>query len=127
MGRCFGVEPQQVFYKGKIFKTYFDPRLREQDWGNFRTDEATKAIEEERDKYGAFHYRFLNGESCADVYDRMSLHFDTLFRDWTIAWWEWLFWRWLRPRERRYRRARSFAPRLADEDVQVDARGVRAV
>jgi broad specificity phosphatase PhoE len=73
----------------KFFKPYFDPRLREQDWGNFRNDEATAKIEEERDRYGAFHYRFPNGESCADVYDRCSLSLDTLFRDWTIPWWRW--------------------------------------
>ena len=62
--------------------TYFDPRLREQDWGHLREAAATEAIEKERDEYGAFHYRFPDGESCADVYDRLSLVLDTMHRDW---------------------------------------------
>lgn len=45
-------------------------QLREQDFGNFQ-DAALKAAEKsERLKYGRFFYRFPNGESGADVYDR---------------------------------------------------------
>ena len=63
-------------------RTYFDPRLREQDWGHLRSAQATAKLEEERDGYGSFYYRFPNGDSCADVYDRMSLVLDTMHRDW---------------------------------------------
>ena len=35
----------------------------------------------ERKSYGHFYYRFNGGESCADVYDRISNFFDSLFRD----------------------------------------------
>ena len=44
-----------------------DPRLREQEWGHLRNEEATKILEQERDAYGTFYYRFDDGESGADV------------------------------------------------------------
>lgn len=63
-----------------------DPRLREQEWAgklNLRASnpEAQQLQEEERDNYGSFFYRFEGGESCADVYDRISSFLDTLHRD----------------------------------------------
>ena len=36
---------------------------------------------DERDEVGKFYYRFENGESGADVYDRVSLFYDTLYRE----------------------------------------------
>lgn len=57
-----------------------DPRIREQEWGNYQTEETfTKQVSERRE-VGAFYYRFPNGESGADVYDRVSAFLDTLFR-----------------------------------------------
>lgn len=45
-------------------------QLREQDFGNFQ-NAAEKAQEKsERLRFGRFFYRFPNGESGADVYDR---------------------------------------------------------
>lgn len=58
-----------------------DPRLREQEWGHLRSNEETERIMIERDKYGTFYYRFLHGESGADVYDRASDFLSTLTRD----------------------------------------------
>jgi len=59
-----------------------DPRLREQDWGNYSVPEIADQIDRERDQFGAFHYRIPgSGESGADVYDRMSGFLETLFRD----------------------------------------------
>ena len=58
-----------------------EPRLREQEWGHLRTEDLNKNIDVERDAFGTFYYRFPDGESCADVYDRVSGFFDTLFRD----------------------------------------------
>ncbi len=58
-----------------------DPRLREQEWGNLRNAEATDRLEEERNKFGTFHYRFPDGESGADVYDRCSALLETVYRD----------------------------------------------
>lgn len=57
-----------------------DPRLREQDYGAFPTKEDSKSNRETRFKYGRFFYRFPGGESCADVYDRLSSFFETLHR-----------------------------------------------
>lgn len=63
---------------------YEDPRLREQEWSgqlrdyeNFNYDE----VERERDNYGRFYFRIDGGESCADVYDRVSDFLNTLHRD----------------------------------------------
>ena len=61
---------------------YEDPRLREQEWcGKLRKDGFMHEIEAERDAYGHFYYRFESGESCADVFDRVSGFLDTLHRD----------------------------------------------
>jgi broad specificity phosphatase PhoE len=58
-----------------------EPRIREQEWGHLRSKEETDLIDEERDSYGSFYYRFPDGESGADVYDRVSDFFSTLHRD----------------------------------------------
>lgn len=61
---------------------YEDLRLREQEWsGNLREDGFMHEAEAERDEYGHLYYRFERGESCADVFDRMSGFLDTLFRE----------------------------------------------
>jgi broad specificity phosphatase PhoE len=58
-----------------------EPRLREQEWGHLRTLEQCHAVDKERDAYGTFYFRIPDGESAADVYDRVSDFFNTLFRD----------------------------------------------
>ncbi|KAK9762828.1 hypothetical protein K7432_011053, partial [Basidiobolus ranarum] len=63
------------------YNVFEEPRLREQDWGNFQAPpEIMKKICEEREKYGHFYYRIPNGESGADVYDRMSTFIESLHR-----------------------------------------------
>lgn len=58
-----------------------EPRMREQDFGNFQgTPDEMKEIWIERARYGHFFYRIPHGESAADVYDRCSSFNDTLFR-----------------------------------------------
>ncbi len=58
-----------------------EPRLREQDWANFQ-DPAKVAREKElRNEYGHFWYRFTDGESGADVYDRVSTFLESLHRN----------------------------------------------
>lgn len=59
-----------------------DARLREQDWGNFQDFDAVQKQKEERKKFGAFYYRFPNGESGADVYDRVTSFWSSLTREW---------------------------------------------
>lgn len=59
-----------------------EPRLREQEWcGSLREDGFMHEAEAERDAFGHYYYRFEGGESCADVYDRVSDFFSTLHRD----------------------------------------------
>jgi broad specificity phosphatase PhoE len=62
--------------------THIDPRLREQEFGNFRNKDpdVVDNMFEERRKVGKFYYRFLNGESGADVYDRANNVLDYIFR-----------------------------------------------
>lgn len=67
--------------KFNIEQYYEDPRLREQEWGNFREEGLALKIEKERYKFGTFFYRMPYGESGADVYDRMSTFLETLHRD----------------------------------------------
>mmetsp|Transcript_12412 Transcript_12412/g.14467 ORF Transcript_12412/g.14467 Transcript_12412/m.14467 type:complete len:268 (+) Transcript_12412:96-899(+) len=58
-----------------------DPRLREQDWGNFQDLKRMAEQQKERRRFGVFYYRFEEGESGADVYDRVSSFMETLHRD----------------------------------------------
>jgi len=58
-----------------------EPRLREQEWGHYRSEMDGAQIDRDRDEYGTFYYRIPDGESAADVYDRVSDFFGTLFRD----------------------------------------------
>ena len=67
--------------KENITKAVEDPRLREQDWGHLRHPDENKEISEERDSFSTFYYRIPDGESGADVYDRVSNFLDTLHRD----------------------------------------------
>jgi broad specificity phosphatase PhoE len=68
------------FSRSKI-KLYEEPRLREQDFGNFQpgSDEMERMWRERAD-YGHFFYRIPNGESAADAYDRVSGFNESLWR-----------------------------------------------
>ena len=60
-----------------------DPRIREQDFGNYQNPERMAVQKEERWAFGQFYYRFPDGgESCADVYDRVSSFMESLYRYW---------------------------------------------
>jgi broad specificity phosphatase PhoE len=79
------VRTQQTF---AILHEYFpqasfmeEPRLREQEWGNYQDPKLMPVLFGEREKIGAFYYRFPSGESGADVYDRVSTVIGTLIRD----------------------------------------------
>jgi broad specificity phosphatase PhoE len=63
------------------FRWLEEPRIREQEWGHLRTREQGEQVERERDAFGTFYFRIPDGESAADVYDRVSDFFGTLFRD----------------------------------------------
>ncbi|KAM0561692.1 hypothetical protein ACHAPJ_002861 [Fusarium lateritium] len=62
-------------------KVYEEPRLREQDFGNFQPCSAEmERMWQERADYGHFFYRIPNGESAADAYDRVSGFNESLWR-----------------------------------------------
>src|SRR5205809_4385442 len=74
---------QQIIkhFKEEQYSWKEEPRLREQEWGHLRSLEQCHAVDKEREAYGTFYFRIPDGESAADVYDRVSDFFHTLFRD----------------------------------------------
>lgn len=58
-----------------------DAYIREQDFGNFDR-ENTKEMHKEKKVFGKFYYRFPEGESPADVYNRAGLFLEGLYRRW---------------------------------------------
>jgi len=78
-----GEDPEQgpsPFARHKI-KVYEEPRLREQDFGNFQPCSVEmERMWQERADYGHFFYRIPNGESAADAYDRVSGFNESLWR-----------------------------------------------
>ncbi|KAK5938584.1 hypothetical protein PMZ80_008773 [Knufia obscura] len=62
-------------------KVYEEPRIREQDFGNYQPGgDEVERLWRERASYGHFFYRIPNGESGADVYDRVSSFNGSLWR-----------------------------------------------
>jgi len=56
-----------------------DPRLREREFcGSFQREEPHR---DEEWQYSRFFWRPASGESCADVYDRITTFLETLWRD----------------------------------------------
>ncbi len=64
-----------------IVRIIEDPRIREMDWGHFRHPDENDEINKKRDEYSTFYYRIPDGESGADVYDRVSTFLETMYRD----------------------------------------------
>jgi len=58
-----------------------DPRLREQDWGHLRHPDINTKMMSEWKSYSPFYYRVEDGESGADVYNRISTFLETMHRD----------------------------------------------
>ncbi|PKI50932.1 hypothetical protein CRG98_028662 [Punica granatum] len=71
----------RAFERHRIAGVREEPRLREQDFGNFQDREKMKIEKATRMVYGRFFYRFPNGESAADVYDRITGFRETLKAD----------------------------------------------
>ncbi|KAH9775418.1 broad-range acid phosphatase DET1 [Citrus sinensis] len=70
----------RAFERSRIAGMTKEPRLREQDFGihpleRMRVEKAVRLL------YGRFFYRFPNGESAADVYDRITGFRETLRAD----------------------------------------------
>jgi broad specificity phosphatase PhoE len=50
-----------------------DPRIREQDFGNYQEPDKIKQAKRDRYRFGAFYYRFPHGESASDVRTHCSM------------------------------------------------------
>ena len=64
-----------------VIGTRQEPRLAEQQFGNFQNYEEVKNARDERVKFGRFFYRFPSGEAGLDVYSRITGFISTLFRE----------------------------------------------
>eukprot|EP01060_Flectonema_neradi_P005270 TRINITY_DN1349_c5_g1_i1.p1 TRINITY_DN1349_c5_g1~~TRINITY_DN1349_c5_g1_i1.p1 ORF type:complete len:470 (+),score=67.05 TRINITY_DN1349_c5_g1_i1:40-1449(+) len=66
------------FPRTNVCKVHHDPRIREQEFGNFQSIGLTAAVRAEEKAVGRFYYRRPNAESSADVYDRVLAFWDSL-------------------------------------------------
>ncbi|XP_007040320.2 PREDICTED: phosphoglycerate mutase-like protein AT74H [Theobroma cacao] len=71
----------RAFERSRIAGMREEPRIREQDFGNFQDREKMRVDKALRLRYGRFFYRFPEGESAADVYDRITGFRETLRAD----------------------------------------------
>jgi len=55
-----------------------EPRVREQDWGNLQDPVQQEVLKHQRHAFGHFFFRLPNGESGADVDDRVAAFLDVL-------------------------------------------------
>jgi len=58
-----------------------EPRVAEQQFGNFQNPHKVRTAKSERRTFGRFFFRFPDGESGLDVYSRCSSFLATLSRD----------------------------------------------
>ncbi|RZC56584.1 hypothetical protein C5167_015449 [Papaver somniferum] len=79
----------KAFESSRIAGVREEPRLREQDFGNFQDREQMRVEKAERILYGRFFYRFPNGESAADVYDRITVSHGLTLRVFLMRWYKW--------------------------------------
>lgn len=71
----------RAFEREHIIGVREEVRLREQDFGNFQEKQRMEIIKQTRKRFGRFFYRFPEGESAADVFDRVSSFLESLWRD----------------------------------------------
>lgn len=74
-------EMGKAFSRKKIIGVREECRIREQDFGNFQVEERMKAIKQTRERFGRFFFRFPEGESAADVFDRVANFLESMWRD----------------------------------------------
>jgi len=58
-----------------------EPRISEQQFGNYQDLERVRDAKAERSDFGRFYYRFPNGESGFDVYERATGFIASMIRD----------------------------------------------
>lgn len=69
------------FETDQIVSLREEPRISEQQFGNFQNVEQVLMAKQERHEFGRFYYRFKSGEAGLDVYSRISSFISTLVRD----------------------------------------------
>ncbi|XP_047954917.1 phosphoglycerate mutase-like protein AT74 [Salvia hispanica] len=74
-------EMGHAFPASRLIGVREECRVREQDLGNFQDPQKMRQLKEVRDKFGRFFFRFPEGESGADVYDRVSSFLESMWRD----------------------------------------------
>eukprot|EP01062_Namystynia_karyoxenos_P073613 TRINITY_DN70414_c0_g1_i1.p1 TRINITY_DN70414_c0_g1~~TRINITY_DN70414_c0_g1_i1.p1 ORF type:complete len:427 (+),score=124.63 TRINITY_DN70414_c0_g1_i1:106-1281(+) len=80
--RQTALEVYETLPHGQVVCVHTDPRVREQEFGNFQRDqEELRLAGKEAESFGRFYYRRPNGESSADVYDRVSNFLSDLLHD----------------------------------------------
>eukprot|EP00656_Telonema_subtile_P044402 TRINITY_DN50664_c0_g1_i1.p1 TRINITY_DN50664_c0_g1~~TRINITY_DN50664_c0_g1_i1.p1 ORF type:complete len:471 (+),score=93.67 TRINITY_DN50664_c0_g1_i1:129-1541(+) len=72
---------QGGFPRSQVGVVHHDPRIREQEFGNFQNPGLTATVRAEEAKVGRFYYRRPNAESSADVFDRVSGFWEALLSD----------------------------------------------
>jgi broad specificity phosphatase PhoE len=66
---------------GLTHTMFEEVRLREQEVANFQNVEEIARVKAARSLFGHFYYRYPDGgESAADVYDRVSIFLESMFR-----------------------------------------------
>ena len=66
---------------GSIIGVREEPRIAEQQFGNFQDIAEVQRAKAERHRFGRFFYRFPSGEAGLDVYSRVTSFLATVFRD----------------------------------------------
>ncbi|WOL03345.1 hypothetical protein Cni_G12065 [Canna indica] len=74
-------EMGRAFSRKRVIGVREECRIREQDFGNFQVEERMKDIKQTRERFGRFFFRFPEGESAADVFDRVASFMESLWRD----------------------------------------------
>jgi broad specificity phosphatase PhoE len=62
----------------RVERVVAEPRLREQDWGNLQDPVQQEVLKHQRHAFGHFFFRLPNGESGADVDDRLAAFLEKL-------------------------------------------------
>src|SRR5215204_3031123 len=75
----------RAVFEPNIAEISEDPRIRELDWGHLRHPNENEEISKQRDNFSTFYYRIPDGESGADVFDRVSTFLETMFRNFNRA------------------------------------------
>jgi broad specificity phosphatase PhoE len=71
----------EAFEDNYIVGVREEPRLTEQQFGNFQNLETIQGSKDERKRFGRFYYRFPEGESGLDVFNRATSFIATMYRD----------------------------------------------